>query len=335
MNKYKLVYYFSLALIPCWALSVYELVEDHGDFMLWLSVMMPIVFVLALHFLSRDLIPISKLKDIFKLALEIEKRVEKSSEPIIEKNAPIEIKPLINAVNKLIDYQEDRYKNERDFTANASHELRTPLAGIRLQTEIAMRTEDKEKRDKALKNILRSVDRATRLAEQLLILSRLTAEKIDLAKEPVELKEIAEKVTEELTLVANEKDIIIEAGKLDNGRVLASEQSIEILIDNLIRNSIIYIHKGGKIKYETIKYEEKIVLSITDNGPGIPREKRKIIFERFEKADKGSKTGTGLGLSIVKRIADLHNAKIEIADTEDSTGLRINVYFNAIETNSN
>ena len=330
MSKYKLVFYVSIALIPFWALSVFELVEDHADIFMWISVIMPIGFILILHYLQKDLIPQGKLNEIFRLAKEIEKRVETNSGLIIEKGAPIEIIPLINAVNKFISYQEDRYKNERDFTANASHELRTPLAGIRLQTELAMGSEDKEKRDKAHRNILRSVDRATRLAEQLLALSRLTEEKVDLAKEEVDLAEIAKRRAEELRDMAAEKGIIIEEGKMDSGNILASENSIEIMIDNLIRNSIIYIPPQGKIRVDVVRYEDNLVLSITDNGPGIPKDKRESVFQRFEKADKGAKTGTGLGLAIVKRIATLHDARIEIADTDIGHGLKINVYFRAV-----
>lgn len=327
MNRYKLVLYFSIALIFFWGFSVFELIEDHGDTLLWLSVMMPIVFVLVLYYLKKDLIPESKLVEIFRLAKEIEERVEKSSEPIIEIGAPDEIKPLVNAVNKLMAYQEDRYNNERDFTANASHEIRTPLAGIRLQTEIAMQSEDKEKRDKALRNVIKSVDRATRLANQLLILSRLTAEKVDLAKESVNISDVAKRVVKELQDSADSKFIKISFGKMENIYLQASEEGIEILIDNLLRNSIIYTQNSGDIKIEIVKYENNIVFCIEDNGPGIPMEKREIVFKRFEKADKGSKTGTGLGLSIVKRIADLHKAKIEIADNLDKKGLKINVYF--------
>ncbi len=296
--------------------------------LLWISVLIPIIFALIILFLRRDIIPQQKLLEIEKLAKKIEQMVENTDELINEKNAPQEIKPLINSVNRLISYQEDRYKNERDFTANASHELRTPLAGIRLQTEFAMQTTDAEKKQKALSNVLQSVDRATRLVEQLLILSRLTAEKIDLAREQVDLKKIAIRTINELAHVAKAKNIEIATGRMDECILEANEQSLDILINNLLRNSIIYTGNDGHILLEVYHDNGSPVFSISDTGPGISPEKRELVFKRFEKADQSAKTGTGLGLSIAKRIADLHNAKIILTDNENNIGLKVLVIFN-------
>lgn len=327
IKKYRIILYLNIGLLLGWTLSIYELVEDHADMLLWTSVILQIVFVCSLYFITKDLIPIGKLREIFRLATEIEKRVEKSNETIDANSVPPEIKPLVNAVNRLIEYQEDRYNNERDFTANASHELRTPLAGIRLQAEVALSTNDNEKKSNALKNILKSVDRATRLVEQLLVLSRLTSEKIDLAKEKVNLSDIAKRNISEINHVASTKNITIKQNISDNIFIEASEQSIEILIDNLLRNAIIYNTENSYIEIGVYQDDKCAYLCVADKGVGISPDKRGVIFKRFEKGDRSSKTGTGLGLAIVKRIADLHNAKVEVLDNDDYKGIKFLVTF--------
>jgi two-component system sensor histidine kinase QseC len=335
IKKYRTILYLNVGLLLGWTLSIYELVEDHADTLLWTSVILQIIFVTSLYFITKDLIPIGKLREIFRLATEIEKRVEKSNEIIDVNSVPQEIKPLVNAVNRLIEYQEDRYNNERDFTANASHELRTPLAGIRIQAEVALSTDDAEKKSNALKNILKSVDRATRLVEQLLVLSRLTSEKIDLAKEAVNLSEIAKRTASEISHFANNKNIIINQNIEDNVFIDASEQSIEILLDNLLRNAVIYNTQNSSLEVGVFKDQNYAFLYVSDKGVGVSLDKREVIFKRFEKGDRTSKTGTGLGLAIVKRIADLHNAKVEVLDNADYKGIKFLVTFNLLENENN
>ena len=285
------------------------------------------VVVALLMYLHYTILLMRRMHTIEELAKEIDSRISQSLEPIDMARTPKEIHPIINALNRLIAYEEDRYSQERDFTANASHELRTPLAGIRLQTQIAMRTPDKKQQDKAHKNIIKAIDRATHLVEQLLTLSRLTADRIALRTDIFNAERVVSKVVSELSSMAKEKKIALTSHKDKNSMMHGNSETIAILIHNLIRNAIIYTPQGGKVHVTIMPEDTHILLMIADNGPGISPEKRENIMQRFKKADTGTKTGTGLGLAIVKRVADLHNTKVELGTSDGGQGLTVSIRF--------
>ncbi len=268
-------------------------------------------------------------REIEELSYDIEKRITKSLAPIDEKTAPKEIRPLINAINRLITYFEDRSSHEQDFSANASHELRTPLAGIRLQTEIAMGTDDKEIQQKAHQNVLIAIDQNERLIEQLLTLARLTADSVELAMEKVNLSQLLAHVIANLQSLADEKKISLKLKSENNFTLISSEESLSILLHNLIRNAINYIPDKSKVEVKAVTAKgAKIVLSVADNGPGIPEEKHEMVLRRFQKTENSAQSGSGLGLAIVKRICDLHHATLELGRTTKKGGLKVTVTFN-------
>lgn len=266
-------------------------------------------------------------QEVKALSQDIEKRIAETLAPIDEKSAPQEIRPLINAINRLIAYFEDRSLHEQDFSANASHELRTPLAGIRIQTEIAMSTSDPEIQQKSHRNILAAVDQNERLIEQLLTLARLTADRVELRMEQVNLRKLSETVVANLRRVAEEKHIRVKVECPGSLILRASEESFSILLHNLIRNAINYTPDGGNIKIKARGYAKEVVLSVADDGPGIPQDKYDKVLERFQKTRSDSKSGSGLGLAIVKRICDLHHAALKLGPATRKGGLKVTVTF--------
>ena len=237
-----------------------------------------------------------------------------------------ELQPLVDALNRLIEFQQDRYASEREFTANASHELRTPLAGIRLQAQLAMMAASDEQRDQALRNILKAVDRGTRLVEQLLILSRLTADKIELEQSPFFIDEAFAAVDDDLGEFAKEKNTQLSFSVDGNLDMHAHRDSVEILVNNLVRNALIYSPADSLITITAAASGDDVLFEVADDGPGIPPELRDTVMERFRKAVDGTKTGTGLGLAIVKRIAELHQATVVLSETPGG-GLTVTVRF--------
>lgn len=267
-------------------------------------------------------------KEIEELSYDIEKRINETLAPIDEKTAPKEIRPLINAINRLISYFEDRSAHEQDFSANASHELRTPLAGIRIQTEIAMSTDDPQIQQKSHQNILKAIDQNERLIEQLLTLARLTADRVELKMATVDLKQLSENVAANLRRMAEEKHIGITLECPENLAVHASEESLSILLHNLLRNAINHTPEKGGIVVTASGTSKKTEFSVSDNGPGIPQDKYDAVLKRFGKTRSDSASGSGLGLAIVKRICDLHHAKLKLDKATQKGGLKITVIFN-------
>jgi len=325
MTRSRLLWVLVTILMVGWSVVIHETFEHDGlevslTFLATIAVAIAIMRILSMS------MPLQRLKDIHRLTREIDARLSAKPEPIDEHDAPREILPIIQATNRLIRYQQDRYENERDFTANASHELRTPLAGIRLQTQLAMRATDDAARERAFANVMRAVDRATTLVEQLLVLSRLTAEKIELDRVPVDLTQLCARVIGELSeWMADRKSTII-LTRTAPVIILANADSIAILINNLIRNAITHTEDGSHVEVAVQQDGHNALLRVVDDGPGIPEQEMKAVMERFAKAS-GSKGGTGLGLAIVKRIADLHHADVLLSRPQSGSGLAVTVSF--------
>ena len=301
---------------------------------LWVSsgvVLALVCFILAgasLFVLYRelDIKPRERIAEIKQLSKAIDKQMDDNPQPILLANTPVEIRPIVQSLNALIKFQLDRYQQERDFTANASHELRTPLAGIRLQTEIAMMTEDEEQKNNALNNVIKAVDRGTRLVEQLLVLSRLTMDKMVLDVAEFDLAELCQQKVQEYKNAAQNKPVQLTYAKPSTAcRLNASEASLDILLDNLLRNAINYTPIDGDIHVYLKQQGNEIIVEVSDTGPGIPTRDHERVFNRFQKASSSSKSGTGLGLAIVKRIVDLHHGTVSLSFSEGNHGLSVTI----------
>jgi signal transduction histidine kinase len=311
-----------------WGLSLMLAFPEHVSPLMLFAILLPVGPTAIVIWIQSRSVPENVLKKIHEIALRVEHDLEKERIAVDTSDIPVEIMPCVNAINRLLRYHHDRHLQERDFTAHASHELRTPLAGIRLQTELALATSDPAKREKALGNVIKSIDRSTRLVEQLLAISRLTSETVDLAKEHVDLVALLGRVANDHMTAAHQKHIDLSfSANADTIFVEASEDSLNILADNLVRNALIYTPSHGEVRIRVTKNAERTqaIIQVKDSGPGIPAHLRERVMKRFEKADKGSQTGTGLGLAIVKRIVDLHDGSVSLQDGADGKGLCVEV----------
>ncbi len=276
-----------------------------------------------------------KYAEVRTIAGTLEEHVLETLEPFDAEAAPPEAAPLLVALNRSIYRLKDIYQNERDFSAHASHELRTPLSGIRLQAQLAMRAGDDKARGKAMRNILRSVDRATHLVEQLLTLSRLAPGKIEGQLRPTNLMRVAQFVMATVANRAMEKSIKLTLAEGGRGKALAHKDSVAVLLSNLLRNAIAYVPAGGAITVEvdseiTPEGKHWAILRVSDNGPGIQVQDRGRVLERFVKAPTTDQSGTGLGLAIVKRIVDLHQGTLTLRSPDSGTGLIVDIRLPAV-----
>ncbi len=271
-----------------------------------------------------------RIHEIEKLSHEVEKCISQKLQPIDEKGAPKEIRSLIRSINRLIIYFEDQSQNEQDFSAYASHELRTPLAGIRLQAEVAMHSNNLEIQKKAHQNILIALDKSERLIEQLLVIARTTGDKSKLKLVKINLSKVSVQAVAGLLNTAEKKNISLTMKPWRDVYILANEESILILIQNLINNAIKYTPSGGRIYVKPTSVNNKAVLSITDTGLGIMQSEYKLALQRFQKiGSSNTEPGSGLGLAIAKRICDLHNATLKFSKSDIGTGrgLKVSIFF--------
>ncbi|HEY6168111.1 MAG TPA: ATP-binding protein [Verrucomicrobiae bacterium] len=204
----------------------------------------------------------------------------------------------------------------KEFVANVSHELRTPLSMIKgfVETLLEGAKDDPEVATRFLRTIEKHTDRLTYLIEDLLTISRLESGQVLMNVQPVELRELIEKVRNDLAARAAEKNVAL-AMMVDAGlRARADGDRVEQVLFNLVDNAIKYGRAGGRVEIggRTLP-DGKVEVWVRDDGPGIPAEARSRVFERFYRVDRARSRdtgGTGLGLAIVKHIVQAHGGEV-------------------------
>lgn len=268
------------------------------------------------------------LAPIAVVTAAVAQRAPERLDPLVPATAPLELRPLVEALNALFGRVAATLQREREFTANAAHELRTPLAALAAQAEVAMRARDAAERDHALGQIGISVARASRLVEQLLTLARLDPA-ASLGQTDVRLDLLATEVCADHGPAALDKNIALELDAPLPVTLTGQPELMRILLRNLVDNAVRYTPAGGQVGVAVHATADTVVVSVHDSGPGIPPAERTRVLERFQRLAGQEVAGSGLGLSIVARIAELHGARLELGAARDGTGLSVTLAFPA------
>jgi len=220
-------------------------------------------------------------------------------------------------------------KARQDFTANVSHELKTPLTAISGYAELLEgEMVDAGQQKHFYQEIRKNADRLLALINDIIKLSELDQKEHEPVFEKIELYDIAKECMEELTISAKKRNVTISL-EGEECEIRGNRDMIKELIENLSQNAIRYNNLGGKVMISVTKKDGRALLTVKDNGIGIPASEQQRIFERFYRVDKSrSKAtgGTGLGLAIVKHIVDIHDAKIEL-DSAPDVGTSVTIMF--------
>lgn len=266
------------------------------------------------------------LRPLVRLTGEVEQREPDNLAPLDAGAAPREVLPLIERLNRLFTRIAASIQKERRFTADAAHELRTPVAAIRAQAQVAQAATSKEERMHALDNAILGCDRAAHLIEQLLTLSRVDNLSGGVA-EPCKLRSIAAEVIAALAPAALEKNVRFELLADDDVVVRGNPVLLRVLLRNLLDNSVKHTSPGTSVRVALTRDTVGAILSVSDDGPGIPEQEREKVSERFYRPLGTQASGSGLGLSIVKRIAEVHDASLQIVPGSEGRGLQVTVTF--------
>ena len=215
-----------------------------------------------------------------------------------------EIAQIGEEFNSLTDRLQTTETLRRRFVSDASHELKTPLAAIRLLTDSILQTDnmDMETVRDFVTDIGSEAERLSRITEDLLRLTRLDSNQVD-PPEVVEVAPVLEQVMRMMSLLAQEKGTELTCQTGGDCRVLATKGEVHQVIYNLTDNAVKYSGSHGSVRVELRRDGNDVVLTVADNGPGIPEEDLPRVFERFYRVDKARSRaagGTGLGLSIVQ-----------------------------------
>src|SRR4051812_48502485 len=203
----------------------------------------------------------------------------------------------------------------REFVANVSHELRTPLTLIKgfVETLLDGAKNNPDANERFLKTIDKHTDRLTFLIEDLLTISRLESGQVVLNQQPIQLRDFAQHILDDLQSRATERKVIFHNEIPENIEVLADADRLQQVLFNLIDNAIKYGRSEGSVWINARVEDGMIEVCVRDNGPGIPPESVDRVFERFYRVDKArsrEQGGTGLGLAIVKHIIQSHHGEV-------------------------
>jgi signal transduction histidine kinase len=285
---------------------VRELIEDVGVPMVPILIALLLVNVVAVH---RALRP---LHTAAAAVQQLDPRNDKVQLP--EDHLPREVKVLVHAVNDMLVRVDRAMMAQREFTANAAHELRTPLAVLMLRLG--------ELEGPDVGRLREDVRAMAKLVDQLLEMARADALTIE-PRATVDLATIARDTVEMLAILALDKGRELEFEDHGAESVVGNDNAIRFAVRNLVENAIRHSPIGNAVQVVAGPGPQ---IQVVDHGPGIEPRQRDMIFSRFWRGDVNTSGSIGLGLAIVKRVADAHDARIVIGDTQGG-GATIRMVF--------
>lgn len=308
---------------------------------------------LAIHWAVRR-----AFKPLVELTGAVEHRSPRDLSPIDEAASPAEVRPLVDALNRLFALVNAQAESQRRFVADAAHQLRTPLAGLQAQVEAwALAAQSAGEPEGAgpgrksepkqppamdapgggaivlgameLQKLRQATRRTSKLAHQLLALSRADARSLD-AQPPqsVDLKALCESLLEAFLDAATAKGIDLgletePAATAGHGWLLRE------MLSNLVDNAIKYTPSGGSVTLRSGLRGGQAFLQVEDDGPGVPDAERQRVMQRFYRLPGSAGEGTGLGLAIADEIAHVHRAALTLGGGAGGRGLLVTVRFPA------
>ncbi len=298
------------------------------DMVLPLSLLMVLMTMIVAAGIRAGLAPIARLRSL------VEGRKPNDLRPIELHVAPQELRTLAHAINELLEAVQSNVQAQRRFISDAAHQLRTPLAGLKSQTELALKEAAELPGEPALQERLQrvheSASRSAHLVNQLLTLARTEPEsqgaqsrvKLDLAR-------LAREVTAELVPRALQAgvDLGFEGADDSDGATPLWVHGVPLLLKealvNVIDNALRYAGRGATVTVQASGDADRAWLSIRDNGPGVTPGSEGRLFERFYRATL-SGNGCGLGLAIVKEIVERHGGRVSATPVQPQ-GLQLDL----------
>jgi len=265
----------------------------------------------GLFLANRALVPIQA---ITRTAQQISERdlSKRITRPLVDD----ELGQLAQTFNTMLDRVEGAFQRQQHFTADAAHELRTPLSIMQTGIDVVLsQARDAAQYRAALEAVQEEAQRLTSLTVGLLTLARADSHTLTLNREVTDLSLLINTVIDQVTAVAEQKQITIQreivpclALNMDEGRIIQ-------LALNLIENAVKYTPEGGAVTVIVVQTGDTVSLSVADTGPGIPPEYLPRVFDRFYRTDRSrsrDQGGVGLGLAIAQHIAQLHGGEINV-----------------------
>ena len=268
------------------------------------------------------------LSPLKEFSRELLQRQSGSLERLDGYNAPSELDPVICALNEYVERLNRTLSSYEKFVANTAHHLRTSFAIIGSQIDFAKRTEvqDTVQRE-VLDAIQKTLGNCTKVINQLLVLASIEQQDGSSADD-VPIAEIIMAVIDDMAPLAYQKNIELGIGVFDDSlRVAAPTRLLHELIANLVDNAIVHMGQAGEVMISLQSRADHVLLSVADDGVGIPEALRKRVLERFFRIDESRADGSGLGLAIVREICERLKATLSLHAPPAGTGLQVDICF--------
>ena len=276
--------------------------------------------------IENDLVPLVALEQA------LERRDARDLTPLPVSASTRDVQRLGQAINALLGRIANSVQAQREFSGNVAHELRTPLAGIRALADYGLRHRDPQVWREQLEGIAQSQERASHLVDQLLALALADESQHTLVQEPVALDALVRDAVIRFLPRADAAQVDLGARGVEQPvHVLGNDALIEGVLNNLLDNALRYgLAEQGerRVTVSVVDAPQAVVLSVSDNGPGVSREQLHKLSQRWVQGSAGEalKEGSGLGLAIVNEYLRLLNARVTMQN-EEPTGLRVSVTF--------
>ncbi len=301
-------------------------------------VILPLAVLLVWLALARGIRPLSRLEE------RIRQRKPDDLSPLDDRAVPLEVAPLVTAINGLLTRLKESIATQKRFLADAAHQLKTPLAGLRMQADLAQRESSSATELKqSLQLIGRASIRATHTVNQLLALARAESGGANLGRQPCDLIDLAMDVLHDSLPRAMDKRIDLGYEGIEAGspgvKVEGNPTLLKELMRNLVDNALNYTpssadHPGiVTVRVLADRFGHVVVFQVEDNGPGVADNEQELVFQPFYRALGNEADGSGLGLPIVLEIAQQHQAQVTLEQAHPgrpSPGAKFTVRFNAL-----
>ena len=282
-------------------------------------IILPIVLALVWFALTRGLSPLAELQ------ARIRARRPDDLSPIDARQVPEEITPLVGSLNDMLERLSQTIEMQKRFIADAAHQMKTPLAGMRMQSELALRQRDEDEIHRSLEQLAKSSESATRLVNQLLALARAEHQPhAGGALMDIDLAQLARQSVQDWVAASFAHHIDLGFEEQDpHAQVHGNPVMLRELLSNLIDNALRYTPSGGSVTVRVRSRDGRGILEVEDTGPGIAASERSQVFERFYRILGSSAPGSGLGLAIVREIAQQHGAEIDLFNNPRSASNKL------------
>lgn len=285
----------------------------------WLETMLPVLIAFPFIFIATWIAVARGLGPLRLLSRRIAARDSDDLTPVNVDPKFDELKPLVAALDSLLLQLRNKVSREHAFVQDAAHELRTPLAVISAQSHVMSMAGSTQERADAEKQMDQAIARAAHLIHQLLDLAKLDND----SPERAALVDVVVLVRQELAPrvpAARQRKLDLSLDTPDSLMFTIEPQAFLSVLHNLVDNALRYVQEGGRVLVEIRATDGGMILSVADNGPGIPPDHAALVFDRFHRVVQDKVPGSGLGLAIARKAAARLTGKLELSSGLDGTG---------------